>query len=431
MSRFFRCISYLVVMAVGIRAQTPAPGRSTVLRAARMLDVRRGIILPSPIIVIQGGKIVSINEPPPTDAEEIDLGDTTLLPGLIDVHSHLASDTYGIDFVHVPVHETPVEAAFRAAKNARVVLQAGFTTVRDVGNPGGFVDVALMRAIDGGLVEGPRVIPAGHAIGITGGHCDFTGFAPGILELRPEQGIADGVDEVVKAVRYQAKHGAQVIKVCATAGVMSFEASVGALQYSAEELRAIVEEARRHGLKVAAHAHGTEGIIAAIRAGVASVEHGTMLNEEAVRLLVEAGTYYVPNPLIAETEDISKLPPAMAAKAERLKPFEIASIKMALKAGVKIAFGVDGDTPTFPHGVEARQFASFVRLGASPLQAIRFATMAASDLLGVSDRGLLEKGKLADIIAVHGDPLKDVRVLEDVTFVMKGGTVYRRRPVSR
>ena len=431
MSRFFRCISYLVVMAVGIRAQTPAPGRSTVLRAARMLDVRRGIILPSPIIVIQGGKIVSINEPPPTDAEEIDLGDTTLLPGLIDVHSHLASDTYGINFVHVPVHETAVEAAFRAAKNARVVLQAGFTTVRDVGNPGGFVDVALMRAIDGGLVEGPRVIPAGHAIGITGGHCDFTGFAPGILELRPEQGIADGVDEVVKAVRYQAKHGAQVIKVCATAGVMSFEASVGALQYSAEELRAIVEEARRHGLKVAAHAHGTEGIIAAIRAGVASVEHGTMLNEEAVRLLVEAGTYYVPNPLIAETEDISKLPPAMAAKAERLKPFEIASIKMALKAGVKIAFGVDGDTPTFPHGVEARQFASFVRLGASPLQAIRFATMAASDLLGVSDRGLLEKGKLADIIAVHGDPLKDVRVLEDVTFVMKGGTVYRRRPVSR
>jgi imidazolonepropionase-like amidohydrolase len=242
-----------------------------------MLDVRQGIIRPSPMIVIQGGKIVSINEPPPKDAEEIDLGDSTLLPGLMDVHSHLASDSYGIDFVHLPVHETPVESAFRAAKNARIMLQAGFTTVRDVGNPGGFVDVALMHAIDGGLVEGPRVIPAGHAIGITGGHCDYTGFAPGILELKPEQGIADGVDEVVKAVRDQAKHGAQVIKVCATAGVMSFEASVGAQQYSAEELRAIVEEARRHKLKVAAHAHGTEGIIAAIRAGVASVEHGTMM----------------------------------------------------------------------------------------------------------------------------------------------------------
>jgi imidazolonepropionase-like amidohydrolase len=347
---------------------------------------------------------------------------------LIDVHSHLASDSYGIDFVHLPVHETPVEAAFRAAKNARVVLQAGFTTVRDVGNPGGFVDVALMRAIDAGFVEGPHVIPAGHAIGITGGHCDFTGFAPGILELGPQQGIADGVDEVVKAVRYQAKHGAMVIKVCATAGVMSFEAGVGSQQYSAEELRAIVEEAQRHGLKVAAHAHGTDGIIAAIRAGVASIEHGTMLNEEAIRLLVETGTYYVPNPLIAEVEDISKFPPFLAAKAEKLKPFEVASIRMALKAGVKIAFGVDGDTPTFPHGVEARQFASFVRLGASPLQAIRFATINASDLLGLSDRGLLEKGKLADIIAVHGDPLKDVRVLEDVTFVMKGGTVYKRRP---
>ena len=183
MLRFFRCISYLLVMVVGIRAQTPAPARPTVLRAARMLDVRQGIIRPSPMIVIQGGKIVSINEPPPKDAEEIDLGDSTLLPGLMDVHSHLASDSYGIDFVHLPVHETPVESAFRAAKNARIMLQAGFTTVRDVGNPGGFVDVALMHAIDGGLVEGPRVIPAGHAIGITGGHCDYTGFAPGILEL--------------------------------------------------------------------------------------------------------------------------------------------------------------------------------------------------------------------------------------------------------
>lgn len=203
------------------------------------------------------------------------------------------------------------------------------------------------------------------------------------------------------------------------------------LRSSTEELRAIVEEAKRHGLKVVAHAHGTEGIITAIRAGVASIEHGTMLNEEATRLLVETGTYYVPNPYIAEADDISKLPFALAAKAEKLKPFAIASIKMALKAGVKIAFGVDGDTPTFPHGVEARQFASFVRLEASPLQAFRFATMNASDLLGVSDRGFLKKGKLADIIGVQGDPLKDVTVLEDVIFVMKGGTVYKRRAAGR
>jgi imidazolonepropionase-like amidohydrolase len=396
-----------------------------------MLDVQRGILVPSPVIVIRNGRIVSINEAPPQDAEQIDLGDTTLLPGLIDVHQHLALDGYGVDYFHLPVHETPVDAAFRAARNARVVLRAGFTTVRDLGNPGGFVDVALMRAIEAGRIEGPRVIPSGHAIGITGGHCDMTGFAAGVLESSPRQGIADGIDEVVKAVRYQAKHGAQVIKVCATAGVMSFGSSVGALQYSAQELRAIVEEATRHGLKVAAHAHGTEGIIAAIRAGVASIEHGTILNDEAIRLLIETRTYLVPNPYLMESEDTSKLPPPIAAKARQLMPIAAASIKMALKAGVRIAFGVDGDSAGYPHGVGGRQFASFVRLGASPLQAIQFATTNASDLLGLSDRGVLETGRLADIIGVHGNPLEDVGVLENVSFVMKGGTIYKHARASR
>src|SRR5688572_21823056 len=263
------------------------------LHAARMLDVESGRVLADATVLIQGERIVAVNPAQlPAGVEVIELGERTLLPGLIDCHTHLNSDLEG-EWVRREVLETAAHAALRGAKNARLTLLAGFTTVRDVG-AGGFADIALMEAIDAGWVLGPRMFPAGHAIGITGGHADTTGYVPGVLERGPETGIADGVDEVVAAVRYQIKHGAKVIKTCATAGVLSFEGPVGAQQYSEEELVALVTEAHRHGLRVAAHAHGNAGIKAAIRAGVDSIEHGSELDDEALALMKEHGTYLVP-----------------------------------------------------------------------------------------------------------------------------------------
>jgi imidazolonepropionase-like amidohydrolase len=280
-----------------------------------------------------------------------------------------------------------------------------------------------MKAIDAGFVMGPRMIPSAHAIGITGGHCDDTGWAPGVKELGPKDGVADGVDEAVKAVRYQIKHGAKVIKVCATAGVLSFEGSVGAQQLSDAELQAIVQEAARHGLKVAAHAHGTEGIKAAVRAGVASIEHGSMIDDEAADLMKRRGTYLVPTAYLLSTFKYESLPPPIAAKAKEVVPLAQASHRRAIRAGVKIAFGTDA--AVYPHGDNAREFAVYVGYGMRPADAIRTATVNAADLLGVSDRGVIAPGKLADLIAVRGNPLEDVRVLEQVPWVMKGGEVVK------
>jgi imidazolonepropionase-like amidohydrolase len=267
------------------------------------------------------------------------------------------------------------------------------------------------------------MIPSAHAIGITGGHCDDTGWAPGVNELDYRHGVADGVDEVVKAVRYQIKHGAKVIKVCATAGVLSFDATLGAQQLSEAELQAIVQEANRHGLKVAAHAHGTEGIKAAVRAGVASIEHGSMIDDEAADLMKRQGTYLVPTAYLLSTFKYESLPPSIAAKAKEVVPLAQASHRRAIRAGVKIAFGTDA--AVYPHGDNAREFAVYVGYGMRPADAIRTATVNAADLLGVSDRGVIAPGKLADLIAVRGNPLEDVRVLEQVPWVMKGGEVVK------
>ncbi|MEP6571624.1 MAG: amidohydrolase family protein [Gemmatimonadota bacterium] len=394
-----------------------------VIRAGRMLDVRSGTMVSPAIIVVDSGRIVSLGSAGvPAGAESIDLGDMTLLPGLIDMHTHLTMDISG-DWVTRDVTEGPADAALRGARNARKTLMAGFTTVRDLGAPG-FADVSLMRAIDAGLVPGPRIIPSGHAIGITGGHCDVTGYAPGILELGPEAGVADGVDEAVKAVRYQIKHGAKVIKICATAGVLSFEGPVGAQQLSEEEMRAIVQEATRHGLRVAAHAHGTEGILAAVRAGVASIEHGSILNDEAIALMKAKGTFLVPTAYLQTAIDTTALPPAIRAKMRILIPLAQESHRRAIRAGVKVAFGTDA--AVYPHGDNAHEFAMYVRYGMKPIEAIRTATLNAIELLGVSDRGEIAPGKLADLIAVRGNPLEDVTVLQRVTFVMKGGEVVRK-----
>jgi imidazolonepropionase-like amidohydrolase len=388
-----------------------------------MLDVERGTMVHDVAVTVEGGHIVAIGHGLPAEGVTvIDLGDVTLLPGLMDAHTHLGYDLEG-DWVNRPVKETPADIALRAARNARLTLHAGFTTVRDVGS-GGFADVALMRAIDRGFVEGPHVIPAGHALGITGGHCDLTGFAPGIAETGPEQGIADGPQGVLRALRYQVKHGAHVIKFCATAGVLSFEGPVGAQQFSDEEMRTIVEEATRHGLKVAAHAHGTEGIKAAVRAGVSSIDHGSMLDDEAVRLMLEHGTYLVPTSYLASVIDMDALPPPIRTKAEFVLPRARESLGKAIASGVKIAYGTDAGV--FPHGENGKEFAVLVERGMTPIEAIRTATVYAADLLDVADRGRIAEGMRADLIAVRGDPLDDVRVLEDVVFVMKSGTVYRR-----
>jgi imidazolonepropionase-like amidohydrolase len=412
-------VALVVFGVMGVSAQT-----TTVVRAARWLDVVGGDVKAPAVVTIEGGRIRAVGGQPPAGAQVIDLGDVTLVPGLIDVHTHLTMDIDG-DWVTRSVTQVPADAALRGARNAVRTLQAGFTTVRDVGGPG-FADVSLANAIDAGFVPGPRMIPSAHAIGITGGHCDETGWAPGILEGGPENGVADGVDAAVRAVRYQIKHGAKVIKICATAGVLSFDATVGAQQLSDEEMVAIVREAARHGLKVAAHAHGAAGILAAVKAGVASIEHGSILTNEAVALMKQKGTYLVPTAYLLDAMKVDALPPTIAAKAREVIPQARESHLRAIQAGVKIAFGTDA--AVYPHGDNAREFAVYVGYGMRPIDAVRTATTAAADLLGVADRGAIAAGMLADLIAVPGDPLKDVRTLERVTFVMKGGVVVKGKP---
>ncbi len=413
---------------VAIAAPAAAPEPPLVLRAARLLDVESGRLVPGGVVVVRGDRIEAVNPARlPADAVTVDLGDRTLLPGLIDLHTHLTGDLEG-DWVHRGVKEGPADWALRGARNAALTLAAGFTTVRDLG-AGGFADVALARAVDAGLVEGPRIFPAGHALGVTGGHCDRTGYAPGFGELGPEQGVADGPDQVLRAVRYQIKHGARVIKTCATAGVLSFEGSVGAQQYSLQELETMVEEASRHGVRVAAHAHGPEGIVAAVRAGVASIEHGSILTDEAIALMIEHGTYLVPTTYLADAMDLSRLPPPVRAKAEAVMPQAKKSLERAIRAGVKIAFGTDA--AVYPHGLNAREFAALVERGMTPLAAIRAATVDAADLLGVDDRGTLAPGRLADVVAAPGDPLADVGSLERIDFVMKGGKIFKRPTPSQ
>jgi imidazolonepropionase-like amidohydrolase len=269
------------------------------------------------------------------------------------------------------------------------------------------------------------MIPAGHALSITGGHCDqTTGLGPGVVPPEFVSGTADGVDEVLKAVRYQVKHGAKVIKICATAGVLSFEGPAGAQQYSLEELRAAAGEAHRHGLRIAAHAHGTEGIIAASEAGIDSIEHNSMMTDEAASIIKKNGSFVTPTLYLIDALDPASLPPLLAEKQRKLGPLAQESFKRALKNGLKIAFGTDAGV--FPHGDNAKEFAVRVRLGETPLHAIQSATVVNAELFGTPDRGKIEPGLLADLVAVAGNPLEDVKFLEDVRFVMKGGVVYKQ-----
>lgn len=415
-------LSALILCGVGATA-APATAQVTVIRAARMVDVVAGTMVPNAVVVVENGRIRQVGGPVPAGATVIDLGDQTLLPGLIDLHTHLGYDLEP-GWEMRPVTELPGVSVLRSGRNATTTLMAGFTTVREMGAGENFADVALERAIAAGYVVGPHVIPAGHALSITGGHCEITGFRPGILEGSPETGVADGVDEVVRAVRYQIKHGAKVIKICATAGVLSFEGPVGAQQFTEAEMRAIVEEAARHGVRVAAHAHGAEGIRAAVRAGVTSIEHGSVLDDETIALMKQHGTWLVPTTYLADRINLDNLPPPIRAKAEAVLPLAKVSLAKAIAAGVRIAFGTDAGV--YPHGENAREFAALVARGMSPIEAIRTATLHAAAALGVEDRGVIAAGRLADLIAVPGDPTRDVWRLEDVRFVMVGGKVVKR-----
>jgi imidazolonepropionase-like amidohydrolase len=400
---------------------------SFIIKAKGMLDVRNATIVSPAILVIRDGIIESINPTTiPKNITVIDLSNQILLPGLIDTHTHITSDYFtGDDWTTAVAKQTAADWALQGVKFSRDVLNAGFTTVRDLGAQPGFPDVALMKAINAGFVEGPDIWPAGHAISTTGGHCDWTGYAPGIVELGPKSGIADGVSEVIKAVRYQAKYGVRVIKVCATGGVFSFSqnAEVGAQQYALDELKVIVREAHKLGLKVAAHAHGTKGINAAIIAGVDSIEHGSILSEESVKLMKERGTFLVPQTYLNEFELPPETPAETVAKSNYLTPLVKNSLTLAYKSGVKMAFG--SDSGVFPHTDTALEFEALIRHGVSEADALRMATIFAAELLGVNDRGVLAQGKRADIIAVQSNPLKNISTMKTVTFVMKQGVVYK------
>jgi len=405
-----------------IQAQEPMGMYSgpTVLRAARLLDVETGEMHRDAVVVVEDGLITSVNPASlPEVMHDMDLGDVTLLPGLIDTHTHLTREV-GADFFTDYVTRTEAYGAFNAVRYGGITVRAGFTTVRDYDGP---VAVELGRAVERGDIVAPRVIPSRHPLGITGGHCDITGFAPGIREGGPEEGIANGPWEVVEAVRYQIKHGAKVIKTCATAGVMSLEGPVGAQQYTLEELTAMVEEAARHGIKVAAHAHGPEGILAAVQAGVASIEHGSILTDEIMDLMIEKGTYLVPTTYLVDRIALDQLPPLVRAKAEEITPLARQSLRQAIDRGVPIAFGTDA--AVFPHGENAGEFGIYVGMGMSELGALRTATIHAADLLDTPDRGRLAEGMLADIIAVPGNPLDDIEVTKDVRVVMLGGRVIK------
>src|SRR5215471_85881 len=408
--------------------QTNAAGaRRVVVRAGRVLDVKSGKTLSDQAIVIEGDKIVSVGPAAAAQAGApmvIDLPNATVLPGLIDAHTHLTfNPSFGYQTLGISV---PREALI-GAHNARLTLEAGIITVRNVGARG-YSDIALRDAINAGDVPGPRMIASGPALGITGGHCD-NNLLPYEYHSTGD-GVADGIENVQHKVREVIKYGADVIKVCATGGVLSKGDDPNASQFTLEEMKAIVAEAHRLGRKVAAHAHGAEGVRWASEAGVDSVEHGHLMDDAAIATLKKNGTYLVPTLYLVdwqrENAATTHLPEYSRKKMEMVSQVGQNNIRKAIAAGVKIGMGTDA--AVYPHGLNAHELAVYVRLGMTPLEAIRTTTVNDADLLGWSDKvGTIEAGKYADVIAVDGDPLKDVTVLENVKFVMKGGEVVKNQ----
>jgi imidazolonepropionase-like amidohydrolase len=422
--------SLLIIFLVLLSYFAQAQHKYKAIKAGILIDVTKGVALKNQIILIDNDTIVSVGPSIiiPATSEIIDLSNTTVLPGLIDCHTHITMQP-GDDYYADIFRKTPVDFAIVAPIYAKRTLQAGFTTCRDVGSTA-LIDVALRNAINRGEIEGPRLQVAAFFIGSTGSHGDFNGFSPYLDWKMPEHmsGVANGVEGVREQVRYNVKYGADVIKFAASAGVLSEEESVGAPQYTQEEMNAIVDEAKMWGRKACAHAHGTEAIKMAIKAGVASVEHGSLIDDEGLQLMKVKGSYYDPSVYVGEyvIQEFAKkgYPEVILNKARMIAPLIGATFRKAVKAGVKIAYGTDAGV--FPHGLNARQFSFMVKYGLTPMQAIQTATINSADLLGWSNKiGSIEKGKLADIVAVDGNPLENISVLENVSFVMKGGVVYK------
>jgi imidazolonepropionase-like amidohydrolase len=411
-------------------------GRGTVvLKAARLLDGTGAGVVNNAIVVVIDNKISAVGSSGsitiPQNAKIVDLGNVTLLPGFIDSHTHLVGRVLGDpEGDTASVRDFESFAAILSVQNARATLMAGFTSVRNVGASGRFDDMALRKAINEGWTQGPRIETAGHSLGIRGGHCDANGFRPGLRDPGIEEGIADGPEQIRAAVRYQIKYGADVIKTCATGGVLSEGDAVGATQYTLEELKALVEEANKLERKVAAHAHGTEGIKLAVRAGVASIEHGSFLDEEGAALMRQHGTFLVPTLSAAEgVERAAKTGVLKGLRAEKALAAAASmrrAIKMAVANKVRIALGTDAGV--VPHGTNAHEFELMVEWGGmTNMDAIVAGTLNGAKLLGWDKNlGSLQPGKWADILAVSGDPLTDIHAMQNVVFVMKNGVIYRQ-----
>lgn len=415
----------VVILAATALAAAPATAKTSVVTAARMLDVEKGVLLPEPVIVVTDGRIAAVvtrggaRPVIPEGAERIDLGDATLVPGLIDMHVHLTSNAvYG---GYTGLQFTDSFWIAQGVGNAERTLRAGFTTVRNVGSSG-YGDVGIKQAIDGGWVTGPRIVPAAYALGATGGHCDETFLPPSYKAVSPAMG--DSPEELRKRVREQRKYGAEVIKVCATGGVFSRNTAPGIQQLSEAELKAVADEAHFWKLKTAAHAHGAEGIKAAIRAGIDTIEHVSFIDDEGIRLAKERGTWlgfdvYNTDYTLAEGAKNGVLPENIE-KERQVGTLQRENFRKAAKAGARMIFSTDAGV--YPHGDNAKQFAVMVRYGLTPAEAIRSATWNAAQALGRDgDVGAIAVGRYGDLVAVKGDPLADVTVLERPVAVVKGG----------
>jgi imidazolonepropionase-like amidohydrolase len=417
----------LALLSPASHAQTAPPAPSRIfLRAAHLLDVHTGKILDNQTIVITGELITAItptsSAPTPNPADPvIDLGSMTVLPGLFDVHTHLTGNP---DFdPYKEVTNTNAKEAINGVVNAKTTLMAGFTSVRNVG-AGGYTDVDLRDAINSGQIPGPHMQVSGPPLGITGGHCDEN-LLPFQYHVTAD-GVADGIAAVQQKVRQNIKYGADLIKVCATGGVLSKGDSLQASQYTLEEMRAIAADAHRLGLKVAAHAHGAQGILWASEAGIDSIEHGSFIDAPAIAEMKKNGTYLVPTLYLEDWMiESGHLPPIYQQKMKDTIAVAKPNIRRAFQAGVKIALGTDA--AVYPHGLNAHELEVYVRdLGMTPLEAIQSATINAADLMNWTDKtSSLDQGKWADIIAVEGNPLTDVKLLQNVKFVMKSGQIYK------
>ena len=431
--KIFAALAGVAVLSATLLSQAPTTPAVTVIKAARLFDGKGDASVPDGVVIVEGTRIRAAGSrlAVPAGAQVVDLGDATILPGFIDAHVHLTdegSEDWNADAV-AGLRRTVAESTLRAADFARRTLLAGFTTVRDLG-AADYSDVGLRNAIANRLTLGPRMLVSVHALGARGGHCDNNGFPFQRFGTEPgiEVGIASGPDQFRDAVRFQMKYGADVIKVCATGGVLSLGDDVGAPQLTQAEMDALVDETHRLGKRAAAHAHGAEGAKVAIRAGIDSIEHGSFLDEEAVRMMKERGTYLVPTLMAGEyaggRKATRKFPPEIAAKAVQALDGRSTAFRRTTAAGVRIAFGTDSGVS--PHGRNAEEFALLVKHGLSTSAALRTSAAAAALLAIDRETGTLEAGKVADIVAVPGDVLSDVTATERVRFVMKGGTIVRR-----